>query len=220
MQELKKTLHEMADRGQLSRFLKQRKETNQNKREAQLKKQEDSDRNTVVIVTIIGGIDVKEMRAGYRKAQIRQLNQVLAARELKPLVGPMVTFGLEDMRPLQAQHNDPLVVQRKITTAMVRRILVDTRSSVDIITFECFRKLQYSEKDLEAIGMPLVSFGGHTTYPVGMKKLSVRIGEKDNLRTVDVNFLVVDIPMAYNIILGHPTLSVVKAVIAPYLLLM
>jgi len=53
-----------------------------------------------------------------------------------------------------------------------------------------------------------------------MKRLSVRIEEKDNSRTVDVNFLVVDVPMAYNVIIGRPILIMVKAVIAPYLLLM
>ena len=37
---------------------------------------------------------------------------------------------------------------------------------------------------------------------------------------MDVNFLVVDVPMAYNVIIGRPTLSVLKAVVAPYLLLM
>jgi len=68
--------------------------------------------------------------------------------------------------------------------------------------------------------MPLVRFGGHTTYRVGMKKLPVRIGEKDNSRTVDVNFLFVDISMAYNVILRRPTLRAIKAVIAPYLLFM
>jgi len=36
--ELKKALHEMADRGQLGHFLKQRKGADQNKREAQSKK--------------------------------------------------------------------------------------------------------------------------------------------------------------------------------------
>jgi len=36
---------------------------------------------------------------------------------------------------------------------------------------------------------------------------------------VDVNFLVVDVPLAYNVIIGHPTLGTIKAVIAPYLLL-
>ena len=48
----------------------------------------------------------------------------------------------------------------------------------------------------------------------------MRIGEKDNSRTVKVNFLAVDVPMAYNVIIGCPTLSLVKVVIALYLLLM
>jgi len=103
---------------------------------------------------------------------------------------------------------------------MVRRILVDTGSSVDIITLECFKKLQYIEKDLEAMGMPLVGFKGHTTCPFGMNKLSVRVGDKDNSRTMDMIFLVVDILMPYNVILVRPTLNAIKAVIAPYLLLM
>ena len=78
---------------------------------------------------------------GNRKTQIRQLSQVMAATELKPLVRPTVTFDPKDMRLLQAPHNNPLVVQLKIAKAMVRGVLVDTRSSMDIITFECFRKL-------------------------------------------------------------------------------
>ena len=144
----------------------------------------------------------------------------MVARELRPLTGPTMTFGPKDMRPLQAPHNDPLIVQLKIAAAMVRRVLIDTGSSVDIITLECFTKLQYTEKDLEAAGTPLVGFGGQPTYPVGMKKLAVRIGKKDNSRTVDVTFLVVEVPMAYNVIIKCPTLSVVKVVIAPYLLLL
>ena len=63
--------------------------------------------------------------------------------------------------------------------------------------------------------MPLVGFGGQTTYPLGSKKLSMRVGDKDNSRIV-----VVDIPMAYNVILGRPTLGAIKTVIAPYFLLM
>jgi len=200
--------------------MQQGKGTNSNKEEASQKKQRDADQSTVVIATITGGLDVKEMSLGYRKAQIRRLGQVMTARELGPLSGPIMTFGLEDMRPLQGPHNDSLVVQLKIATAMVQRVLVDTGSYVAIITLECFEKRQYSEKDLEATGTPLVGFGGQPTYLVGMKRLSVRIGEKDNPRTVDMNFLVVDVPMAYYVIIGRPTLSMVKAVIAPYLLLM
>ena len=144
----------MADRGQLNHFVQHGRGLNPNKPEASQKKQRDTDQNTEVIATIFGEFNVKELSAGYRKAQVRQLSQVMAARELRPLNGPTMTFGSEDMRPLQAPHNDPLVVQLKIAAAMVRRVLIDAGSSVDIITLECFRKLQYTEKDLEAAGTP------------------------------------------------------------------
>jgi len=88
------------------------------------------------------------MTAGYKKAQIRQLSQVMVAMELKPLVGPMVIFGPEDMHPLQAQQNDPLLVQLKIATAIVQRILEDIGSSVNIFTLECFKKLQYKKAQI------------------------------------------------------------------------
>jgi len=67
--------------------LQQRKGTDQNKQEASQKKQRDADQSTVVTATITGGFHVKEMSAGYRKAQIRQLSQVMAMRELWPLNG-------------------------------------------------------------------------------------------------------------------------------------
>jgi len=47
----------------------------------------------------------------------------MAAKELKPLMGPTVVSGPEDMCPLQTLHNDPLVVQLKIATSRVRRII-------------------------------------------------------------------------------------------------
>ncbi|KAJ8425531.1 hypothetical protein Cgig2_021336 [Carnegiea gigantea] len=124
------------------------------------KKDNDAYRNMKIVATIIRGIDGKELSAGYRKAQIRKLSQDMAARELKPLVGPTMTFGLEDMRPSQTPHNDALVIQLKVATAMVRRILIDTKSLVDIITLECLKKLQYSEKDLKIMEAPAVGFGG------------------------------------------------------------
>ena len=44
------------------------------------------------------------------------------------------------------------------------------------------------------------------------------MGDKDNLWIVEVTFLVMDIPMAYNVILGQPSLNAIKVVVASYLL--
>jgi len=97
--ELKKALYEMANRGQLNRFVQHGRGPNPNKPKASRKKQRDTDQDTEVITTISGGFNIKELSAGYRKAQVRQLSQVMAARELQPLTGLKMTFGPKDMRP-------------------------------------------------------------------------------------------------------------------------
>lgn len=51
-------------------------------------------------------------------------------------------------------------------------------------------------------------------------KLPVRRGERGKGRSLPVNFLVVNIPLPYNAIVGRPTLNKVKAAISVYQLLM
>jgi len=54
--------------------------------------------------------------------------------------------------------------------------------------------------------------------PTGMIHLQVRFGDKTKSKSLEVDLLLVDVPTAYNVILGQPTLHKVKAVIAPCLL--
>ena len=61
--EVKKALNELADRGQLNCFLKQGKGADQSHRDLKAKENDNSDRNTKILVTIIGGIDDKELNA-------------------------------------------------------------------------------------------------------------------------------------------------------------
>ena len=39
-----------------------------------------------------------------------------------------------------------------------------------------------------------------------MIHLQVRFGDKTKSKSLEVGFLVIDVPMAYNVILGRPTL--------------
>lgn len=48
-----------------------------------------------------------------------------------------MTIGLEDMHWLQTPHNYALVIQLKIVTPIVCRILVGIGSSIDLITIYC-----------------------------------------------------------------------------------
>jgi len=65
------------------------------------------------------------------------------------------------------------------------------------------------------VEVPIVGFGGQATYPLRTKRLSMRVRDKESLRTVEINFIVVDIPMGYNVILERPTLIAIKVVVAP-----
>ncbi|XP_010693164.1 uncharacterized protein LOC104906147 [Beta vulgaris subsp. vulgaris] len=123
-------------------------------------------------------------------------------------------------RPIQTPHEDPLVVEMKIANLRVGRVLIDSGSSVDIITMDCLRKLKYEEKDLIPIDQPLVGFGGQSVHPLGSVKLPTRLGEKKAGRNVIVDYLVVDTCLPYNVIIGRPTLNKVKAAISTYQLLL
>ena len=47
--------------------------------------------------------------------------------------------------------NDDLVIQLKIATVVVRRMLVDIEISIHIIALKCLKKLQCNEKDFETV---------------------------------------------------------------------
>ena len=52
---------------------------------------------------------------------------------------------------------------------------------------------------------------------MGMICLPVCFGNKLRSKNLDIYFLVVDVPTAYNVILGHSTLHNVMTVVASYL---
>ncbi|KAJ8450526.1 LOW QUALITY PROTEIN: hypothetical protein Cgig2_020163 [Carnegiea gigantea] len=145
--ELKKALRELADQGELVRFLRRGRREDQNYCDLEGKKDNDADRNIEITANIIKGIDDK----------------VMTIKELESLVGPTMMFGLEDMHPLQNPHNDALVIQLKIATAIIHQILIDTGSSIKIPSL--FNRLQYNKKDWKAVETPIVGFGRQATYP-------------------------------------------------------
>jgi len=131
---------------------------------------------------------------------------MLIAEQGPCLTAPTMVFGGKEAPRFAFPHNDPLVVEKKIASAVVRRILVDTGSSVDIITWDCLKKLTHPGRDIIPLVHPILGFGGQGVNPMGMIRLSVRFGDKTKSKSLEVGFLVIDVPMAYNVILGRPTL--------------
>ncbi|XP_050264200.1 uncharacterized protein LOC126708447 [Quercus robur] len=129
-----------------------------------------------------------------------------------------MSFNEGDARGVKQPHNDPLVIVLNIERFTTRRILVDNGSSADIIYLPAFQQLKLDPKRLRPFDSPLVSFSGDRVYPRGIVTLTVTAGTYPLQLTKQVDFLVVDCPSSYNVIIGRPTLNKWKAATSTYCL--
>ena len=120
-------------------------------------------------------------------------------------------FLEEDARGVKQPHDDPLVILVMIEGFYTRRFLVDNGSSTNIIYLSAFQQLKVDPKRLRPFESPLVSFSGDKVYPIGIVTLTVTAGSYPLQVTNKHNFLVVDSPLSYNVIIGRTTLNRWKA---------
>ena len=99
-----------------------------------------------------------------------------------------------------------------------RRVLVDNRSSVDVMYTTAFQQMKLDPKRLRPFGSLLVSFSGDCVYPKGIISLQIIVGTYLAQVTREVDFLIADCPSSYNVILGRPTLNRFKAATSTYYL--
>ena len=129
-----------------------------------------------------------------------------------------MSFNEVDARGVKQPHNDLLVIVLNIEGFNTKRILVDNGSSADIIYLPAFQQLKLDPKRLCPFESPLVSFNGDRVYPRGIVTLTVTVGTQPRQLTRQLDFLVVDYPSSYNVIIGRPTLNRWKATTSTYCL--
>ena len=95
---------------------------------------------------------------------------------------------------------------------------MDNGSSADIIYLPAFQQLKLDLKRLRPFKSPLVSFSGDKVYPKGIVTLTITVGIHLRQLTRQLDFLVVDCPLSYNVIIGRPTLNRWKAATSTYYL--
>ncbi|GMN47624.1 hypothetical protein TIFTF001_016801 [Ficus carica] len=89
-------------------------------------------------------------------------------------------------------------------------------SSADILFMDAFTRLKIDRAILAHIQTPLYGFVGECVQAAGLICLPITIGHGPEKATQMVEFLVVNKPLVYNVILGRLTLNVLKAAVSTY----
>ncbi|XP_021747902.1 uncharacterized protein LOC110713764 [Chenopodium quinoa] len=114
---------------------------------------------------------------------------------------PRATFDEYDQKGIIYPHDDPLVVTMRIANWEVDRILIDGGSSANIIYISAFNELKLDRKDLKRVNYEVTGFNGSGLTLEGIIELSVRVGERSKRRDVRAEFLVINSPSPYNVIM-------------------
>ena len=134
--------------------------------------------------------------------------------------GRDISFSNEDLRGLEVPHNDALVASMMVANTRLDKIFCTTYRLL----------LQYSlpfntesigvqRSDVRPIEQTIRGNLGEELESMGKITLNVTAGERPRFRTFMVEFLVMDYPSAYDIILGLNAFGTLGAVVSTYHLL-
>jgi hypothetical protein len=131
----------------------------------------------------------------------------------------VISFSEDDARNIHQPYDDALVVTLTIAGFLTRRVLIDNGSSADIIYLPAYQQMKIDKEQLRPIDIPLVGFTGDKVKPSRVVTLVIEAGTYPKQVSASVEFLVVNCPSAYNVIIGRPTLNKLRAVTSTYHLL-
>ena len=162
-----------------------------------------------------GGESSSARKAHLRSIRSAEIGEIQAVSKL-PRLDTSITFSDSDLEGCQHPHGDPLVVRVVVANKTVHRVLVDNRSSADIIFASAFDKMGIGRERLEPINTHLQGFSGEKVLPLGSIQLVLTLGDPPCQATTTSRFLIVDAPSAYNMLLGRPFLNAIKAIPSAY----
>ncbi|CAL2238414.1 unnamed protein product [Prunus armeniaca] len=126
-----------------------------------------------------------------------------------------ITFCEEEEEGIIYPYDDPMIIRAEIANYNVGRVLIDTRSSVNVIFVDAFKGLGIADSMVNRQITPLLSFSGDLVQPVGSISLPIAFGVAPKKTMTYDQFFIVNCPTAYNVIVGRMTLTRVKAHLLP-----
>ncbi|XP_074327487.1 uncharacterized protein LOC141665399 [Apium graveolens] len=117
-----------------------------------------------VIDIIFAGISVGGLSHNSQKIYAREVFNVNAPTTKCPRANPspVISFSYDDYRPgLIKGHQDALVITTQVGNNMVKKMLVDNGSSVDVLYHRAFSRMDLGDRRLENARTPLYRFTGN-----------------------------------------------------------
>ncbi|XP_028051435.1 uncharacterized protein LOC114256046 [Camellia sinensis] len=108
-----------------------------------------------------------------------------------------INFDDTDLDRVTLSHVDALIIELHVNRFTVERVLIDQGSTSEIMYYKTSIKLDFTDLDLLLADYPLFDFNANLEYLLGKIALSVRVDTK----SVNVEFLVVKLPLPYNLIM-------------------
>ncbi|KAL0393113.1 UNVERIFIED_CONTAM: hypothetical protein Sradi_2534100 [Sesamum radiatum] len=100
-----------------------------------------------------------------------------------------IAFGEQDLDPMRNQNNDALVISATLSNFWVKKVLVDSGSSADIIFYDAYVQLGVDNAQLRKVNTPLTGFSGEMIEPLGEVTLPLSLGSYPKRSTKMVKFL-------------------------------
>ncbi|XP_025692378.1 uncharacterized protein [Arachis hypogaea] len=209
--DLKNVTEKLAKEGQLDRYLMERSD-NHGKRKRDEEDWRDLPPRTPErhIHMISEGFAGGGLTNSSRKRHLKEVYQV--GSELLDL--PIISFTKEDGQGIVPGHDDLVVITMILTNTHLHRTLVDQGSSADILFKPVFDKLGLDEKELRAYPDTLFELGNTPIKPQGFISLHKTFGKGMKSKTLSINFIVVNLGLAYNALIGRTALNWLGAVVS------
>ena len=158
-----------------------------------------------------GGESNSARKSHLRNIRLEETIEVQTVSKL-PQLDTTTTFSDFDMEGCQHPHDDPLVIKAIVANKTIHKVLVDNGSSTNIIFASAFDKMGIGREKLDPVNACLRGFLGERVLPLGSVQLVLTLGDPPCQATTTVRFLIVDAPLAYNMLLGRPSLNDIRVV--------
>ncbi|XP_045810471.1 uncharacterized protein LOC123904913 [Trifolium pratense] len=121
----------------------------------------------ISVNTIAGGFSGGGESSSARKRYVRRaISEIYLIRQPQSLAFPDLAFTAKDGLEVAPHDDDPLVIQVQILNCDVKRVLIDSGSSTDIMYWEAFKAMQLAEEQLQPYAGTLVGFSGEQVFQV------------------------------------------------------